>query len=160
MIFRFGEERYSRRIARALVAARPIATTGELAAIVRRAVPTRGWQRIDPATRTFQALRIRVNGELEALEAALPQAVQLLAPGGRLCVISFHSLEDRIVKRYIRREEQGDPVYAGLPAAQVPPHARPRLKRVGKAIEASEAEVARNPRARSAVLRVAERLAA
>jgi 16S rRNA (cytosine1402-N4)-methyltransferase len=99
-----------------------------------------------------------VNRELEQLESALPQAVRLLAPGGRLCVISFHSLEDRIVKRYIRREEQGDPVYAGLP--NIPPHARPRLKRIGGAIVAGEAEVAANPRARSAVLRVAERLAA
>jgi 16S rRNA (cytosine1402-N4)-methyltransferase len=84
--------------------------------------------------------------------------VRLLAPGGRLCVISFHSLEDRLAKRFIRREEQGDPVYAGLP--QVPPHARPRLERVGRAIVAGEAEVASNPRARSAVLRIAERVAA
>jgi len=111
-----------------------------------------------PATRTFQAIRIHVNGELEALEAALPQAVRLLGPGGRLCVVSFHSLEDRIVKRFIRREEQGDPVYAGLP--EIPAHARPRLKRVGGAVSAGDAEVALNPRARSAVLRVAERLAA
>jgi 16S rRNA (cytosine1402-N4)-methyltransferase len=155
-----GEERFAGRIARAIVAARavePIERTGQLAAIVAAAVPTREPGK-HPATRTFQAIRIHVNGELEALESALPQAVRLLAPGGRLCVISFHSLEDRIVKRYIRREEQGDPVYAGLP--NVPPHARPRLKRVGKAIDASEAEVARNLRSRSAVLRVAERLAA
>jgi 16S rRNA (cytosine1402-N4)-methyltransferase len=155
-----GEERYAGRIARAIVAARaagPIERTGQLAAIVAAAVPTREPGK-HPATRTFQAIRIHVNGELDALESALPQAVRLLAAGGRLCVISFHSLEDRIVKRYIRREEQGDPVYAGLP--NVPPHARPRLKRVGKAIDASEAEIARNPRSRSAVLRVAERLAA
>jgi len=155
-----GEERYANRIARAIVAARavePIERTAQLAAIVSAAVPTREPGK-HPATRTFQAIRIHVNGELEALQAALPQAVRLLAPGGRLCVISFHSLEDRIVKRYIRREEQGDPVYAGLPT--VPPHARPRLKRVGGAIMAGEAEVQSNPRARSAVLRVAERLAA
>jgi 16S rRNA (cytosine1402-N4)-methyltransferase len=155
-----GEERFSGRIARAIVAARavePIARTGQLAAIVAAAVPTREPGK-HPATRTFQAIRIHVNGELDALEAALPQAVRLLAPGGRLCVISFHSLEDRIVKRFIRREEQGDPVYAGLP--DVPAHARPRLRRVGRAIDAGDAEVARNPRARSAVLRVAERIAA
>ena len=155
-----GEERFSGRIARAIVAARavePIARTGQLAAIVAAAVPTREPGK-HPATRTFQAIRIHVNGELDALEAALPQAVRLLAPGGRLCVISFHSLEDRIVKRFIRREEQGDPVYAGLP--DIPPHARPRLRRIGRAIDAGDAEVARNPRARSAVLRVAERVAA
>jgi len=155
-----GEERFSGRIARAIVSARaiqPIERTGQLAAIVAAAVPTREPGR-HPATRTFQAIRIHVNGELDALEAALPQAVRLLAPGGRLCVISFHSLEDRIVKRFMRREEQGDPVYAGLP--EIPPHARPRLRRVGRAIDASDAEVARNPRARSAVLRVAEKLAA
>jgi len=155
-----GEERFANRIARAIVAARavgPIERTGQLAAIVSAAVPTREPGK-HPATRTFQAIRIHVNGELEALQAALPQAVRMLAPGGRLCVISFHSLEDRIVKRYIRREEQGDPVYAGLP--QVPPHARPRLTRVGRATYASDAEVAGNPRSRSAVLRVAERVAA
>jgi 16S rRNA (cytosine1402-N4)-methyltransferase len=155
-----GEERYSGRIARAIVAARavqPIERTGQLAAIVAAAVPTREPGK-HPATRTFQAIRIHVNGELDELEAALPQAVRLLAPGGRLCVISFHSLEDRIVKRFMRREEQGDPVYAGLP--DIPPHARPRLRRVGRAIDAGDAEVACNPRARSAVLRVAERLAA
>ncbi len=99
-----------------------------------------------------------MNGELDVLGEVLPQAVRLLAPGGRLCVISFHSLEDRAVKRYIQRECQGDPVYAGLPV--VPPEARPRLRRVGSKVVASDAEVARNPRARSAVLRIAERLAA
>ena len=155
-----GEERFARRIARAIVAARaeaPITRTAALAALVAEAVPTREPGK-HPATRTFQAIRIHVNGELDALESALPQAVRLLAPGGRLCVISFHSLEDRIVKRFIRREEQGDPVYAGLP--NVPLHARARLKRVGGAVMAGEAEVRANPRARSAVLRAAERLAA
>ena len=155
-----GEERFARRIARAIVAARaeaPITRTAALAALVAEAVPTREPGK-HPATRTFQAIRIHVNGELDALESALPQAVRLLAPGGRLCVISFHSLEDRIVKRFIRREEQGDPVYAGLP--NVPVHARARLKRVGGAVMAGEAEVRANPRARSAVLRAAERLAA
>ncbi len=160
VIHRLGEERYGRRIARAIVAARavaPIERTGQLAEIVARAVPTREPGK-HPATRSFQAIRIHVNGELEALESALPQAVRLLAPHGRLCVVSFHSLEDRIVKRFIRREQEGDPVYAGLP--EVPAHARPRLTRIGGAVNAGEAEVARNPRARSAVLRVAERLAA
>ena len=155
-----GEERYARRIARALVAARaeaPITRTRQLADLVAAAVPTREPGK-HPATRTFQAIRIHVNRELEELEAALPQAVRLLAAGGRLCVISFHSLEDRIVKRFIRREEQGDPVYAGLP--EIPPHARPRLERVGAAVRPGADEVAGNPRARSAVLRVAGRLAA
>jgi 16S rRNA (cytosine1402-N4)-methyltransferase len=155
-----GEERYARRIARALVAARaeaPIVRTRQLADIVAAAVPTREPGK-HPATRTFQAIRIHVNRELEELESALPQAVRLLAAGGRLCVISFHSLEDRIVKRFIRREEQGDPVYAGLP--EIPPHARPRLRRVGAAVRPGAAELAANPRARSAVLRVAERIAA
>jgi 16S rRNA (cytosine1402-N4)-methyltransferase len=160
ILHELGEERFARRIARAIVSARavePIVRTGQLAEIVAAAVPTREPGK-HPATRSFQAIRIHVNRELEQLEAALPQAVRLLAPGGRLCVISFHSLEDRIVKRFIRREEQGDPVYAGLP--NVPPHARPRLKRVGGKIVAGEAEVAANPRARSAVLRVAEKVAA
>jgi len=155
-----GEERYARRIARAIVAARsaaPIERTAQLAQLVADAVPTREPGK-HPATRTFQAIRMHVNGELGALEAALPQAVRLLAAGGRLCVISFHSLEDRLVKRFMRREQAGDPVYAGLPA--IPAHARPRLRRVGPAIRAGVAEVERNPRARSATLRVAERLAA
>jgi 16S rRNA (cytosine1402-N4)-methyltransferase len=155
-----GEERFARRIARAIVAARhtaAIARTRELAELVAKSVPTREPGK-HPATRTFQAIRMRVNGELEALDAALPQAVELLARGGRLCVISFHSLEDRAVKRFMRRESLGDPVYAGLP--DVPAHARPRLRRIGGAVTASETEVARNPRARSAVLRIAERLAA
>lgn len=160
VLFKLGEEKFSRRIARAIVTTRgsqPITTTRQLAELVAGAVPTREPGK-HPATRTFQAIRIHVNRELEEIEAALPQAVNLLAPGGRLCVISFHSLEDRMVKRFMRREAQGDPIYAELP--DVPPHARPRLKLVGGAVMASEAEVAANPRARSAVLRVAERVAA
>ena len=128
VLFKLGEEKFSRRIARAIVAARaetPIGTTRQLADIVAGAVPTREPGK-HPATRTFQAIRIHVNRELEEVEAALPQAVNLLAPGGRLCVISFHSLEDRLVKRFMRREAQGDPIYAELP--HVPPHARPRLQ--------------------------------
>ena len=142
VIFRFGEERYSRRIARALVAARPIATTGELAAIVRRAVPTRGWQRIDPATRTFQALRIRVNGELDGLSAFVRDAADRLEPGGRLAVIAFHSLEDRIVKHTMR----------GL-ADEAPGAFRVLTK---KPVTAGDEELQGNPRARSAKLRVGE----
>ena len=160
VLFRLGEEKFSRRIARAIVAARaatPIGTTRQLADIVAAAVPTREPGK-HPATRTFQAIRIHVNRELEEVEAALPQAVNLLAPGGRLCVISFHSLEDRLVKRFMRREAQGDPIYAELP--NVPPHARPRLQLIGGAVMPGDAEIARNPRARSAVLRVAERIAA
>jgi 16S rRNA (cytosine1402-N4)-methyltransferase len=160
VLFKLGEEKFSRRIARAIVAARvatPIVTTRQLADVVAGAVPTREPGK-HPATRTFQAIRIHVNHELEEAEAALPQAVNLLAPGGRLCVISFHSLEDRLVKRFMRREAQGDPIYAELP--NVPPHARPRLRLIGGAVMPGAAEIARNPRARSAVLRVAERVAA
>jgi 16S rRNA (cytosine1402-N4)-methyltransferase len=159
-LYTLGEERFAKRIARAIVATRavsPLERTSELAALVADAVPTREPGK-HPATRTFQALRMRVISELEALDAALPQAVDLLAAGGRLCVISFHSLEDRAVKRFMQREAQGDPVYAGLP--NVPPHARPRLRRIGRAIRPGSAEIGRNPRARSAVLRVAEKLAA
>jgi 16S rRNA (cytosine1402-N4)-methyltransferase len=160
VIARYGEERHARRIARAVVAARtlaPIATTGRLAEVVSAAVPAREPGR-HPATRTFQAIRIHVNDELGEVERALPQAVAALAPRGRLVVISFHSLEDRIVKRFLRAASREDAAWAGLP--QVPPEARPRLALVGKATFADEAEVARNPRARSAVLRAAERVAA
>jgi len=155
----YGEERYARRIARAVVKARaagPIATTLQLAALIEKAVPTREKTK-HPATRSFQAIRIAINRELEELEQALPQAVAALKPGGRLAVISFHSLEDRIVKRFMREEEKGKTSPPNLPL--VIGH-RPRLKRVGKAQMPSEAEVAVNPRARSAVLRVAERVAA
>jgi len=158
VIARLGEERHAKRIARAIVAARaavPIDTTGRLAGVVAAAVPGREPGR-HPATRTFQALRIHVNDELGEIERALPQAVAALAPRGRLVVISFHSLEDRIVKRFMRDGTREDPAWAGLP--QIPPSARPRLKLVGRATFADEAEVAKNPRARSAVMRVAERL--
>jgi len=154
----YGEERFANRIARAIVAARHesnIATTAQLATIVAAAVRTREPGK-HPATRTFQAIRIHVNNELLQIETALAQSLELLAPGGRLCAISFHSLEDRAVKNFMQRHSQEDPVYAGLP--DIPPHARPKLKRVGKAIHASDAEVARNPRARSAIMRVAVRL--
>jgi len=154
----YGEERYARAIAAAIVRARvktPLTSTHQLAEIVRSASP-RTKSRIHPATRVFQALRIVVNNELEALQSALGECVELLAGGGRLLVISFHSLEDRIVKRFMSREARGDPVYAGLP--DMPVAARPRLRRVGGLIRPSASEIERNPRSRSARLRIAERL--
>jgi 16S rRNA (cytosine1402-N4)-methyltransferase len=158
VISRLGEERHARRIARAIVAARsvaPIVSTGRLSALVADAVPTREPGK-HPATRTFQALRIHVNRELEELAQVLPQAVDVLAPGGRLVVISFHSLEDRLVKRFLRSAAQDDPAWAGLPS--MPARARARLKLLGRAVFPSAAEAQRNPRSRSAVLRAAERL--
>jgi 16S rRNA (cytosine1402-N4)-methyltransferase len=155
----YGEERHHWRIAGAIVRARevaPITTTTQLAEIVARAMPgPRQPQRkkMHPATRTFQALRIFINRELEELDAVLPQALEALALGGRLAVISFHSLEDRRVKRFLRdcaRPPQ-DPRDLG-------PAPAPRLRLIGKAVMADEAEIAANPRARSAVLRVAEKL--
>lgn len=156
----FGEERFAKRIARAIVAARvgqPLATTLQLAEIVAAAVPMREPGK-HPATRAFQAIRIQVNQEFEEIEAALEGSLLALAPGGRVCAISFHSLEDGIVKRFMQKHSQEDPVYAGLP--MIPEHARPKLRRVGRAIHPSEAEVKRNPRARSSIMRVAERVAA
>jgi 16S rRNA (cytosine1402-N4)-methyltransferase len=157
VLFRHGEEPRARQIAAAIVRAReagPITTTRALAEIVA-AHAGRQQGRIHPATRVFQAIRIAVNAELDALERALPQAVELLAAAGRLVVISFHSLEDRIVKRFMAREARGDEVYAGLP--NIPAHARPRLRLIGRLVRPSEDEVESNPRARSARLRVAER---
>ena len=155
---RYGEERYAQRIARAIVRARqqtPIIRTAQLAEIVAAAHPA--WERDKhPATRVFQALRIHINRELEEIETALPQAVRVLARGGRLAVISFHSLEDRIVKRFMRREAKGEEPPRHLPP---PPDApAPTLRVIGKAQFPTEAEIAQNPRARSAVLRVAERV--
>jgi 16S rRNA (cytosine1402-N4)-methyltransferase len=151
----FGEERFARRIAAAIVRERahePIVTTARLAAVVARANPA--WERDKhPATRCFQAIRIFVNAELEALASVLRQACDALRPGGRLVVISFHSLEDRIVKRFIRDNARAAPA-PGLPASM-----QPRLRALGRAQHASDAEVRANPRARSAVLRVAERIA-
>jgi len=158
VIFRYGEERFAKSIAAAIVDARgrePLATTRQLAEIVGRAVRTREPGQ-HPATRTFQALRIYLNQELEELEVALPQATALLEPGGRLAVVSFHSLEDRIVKTFMRERSTGDNLPKGVPirAAEIPPA---EMHTVGKAIRASDAEISRNPRARSAVLRVAEK---
>ena len=154
----YGEERYARRIARAIVQARsgePINTTRQLAAIVAAANPS--WEPgKDPATRSFQAIRIFINGELDDLRACLPQMLDMLRPGGRLVVISFHSLEDRIVKRFIRDQARGDEYPPDLPVTHVQMNAR--LRPIGKAQYPSAKEVADNPRARSAVLRIAERL--
>jgi 16S rRNA (cytosine1402-N4)-methyltransferase len=159
VIATLGEERFARRVAQAIVAARrerPIERTRQLAELVARAVRTREPGK-DPATRTFQALRMHVNDELGQLAKALAGAVGALDPGGRLAVISFHSLEDRLVKQFMRRESQPDPALAGLPI--VPPQLAPRLKLVGRKIRPGAAELARNPRARSALLRVAEKVA-
>ena len=141
-IFQYGEERYSRRIARAIVAAReetPVETTGRLAEIIRRAVPRRGYSPIHPATRSFQALRIWVNGELEGLDRFVEDACSRLAPGGRLAVIAFHSLEDRIVKQTVRRLTDD--------------HARGLRRLTRKALQPTESEVEANARSRSAKLR-------
>ncbi|HEX7485499.1 MAG TPA: 16S rRNA (cytosine(1402)-N(4))-methyltransferase RsmH [Vicinamibacterales bacterium] len=148
LIYRFGEERYSRRIARAIVDTRregPIVTTGQLAAIVRRAVPRKGYSPIHPATRTFQALRIQVNGELDGLDQFVDQACRRLAPGGRLVVLAFHSLEDRVVKHTLRRLAADDTRSLRLLAR--------------KAGQPTDEEMAANPRARSAKLRAIERVA-
>jgi len=156
----FGQDRFAKTIARAIVAYRkeqPITTTKQLAEVIAKAVPKHEPGK-HPATRTFQAIRIVLNGELTQLEEALKQSLVVLRPGGRLCVISFHSLEDTMVKEFMQHNEREDAVYAGLPS--VPAHARPKLKRIGKAVHATEAEIERNPRARSAVLRTAEKLAA
>jgi 16S rRNA (cytosine1402-N4)-methyltransferase len=155
----YGEERFAKQVARALVAAREeqaILTTRQLSEVVAKVVRTREPGK-NPATRTFQAVRIYINRELEELAHVLPQCVDSLKTGGRLAVISFHSLEDRLVKRFMRDAAQGDKLPMGLPirAADIP---QGKLKIIGKAIKAGAEELEKNPRARSAVLRVAERL--
>ena len=161
IIFRYGEERRSRRVARAIVEARKqkrIETTGELAEIVRRAVGPQGRDESDPATRTFQALRIAVNDELGELERGLAAAEQVLAPGGRLAVVSFHSLEDRAVKEFVRARAGRMPG----PSRHAPPRADAEVAKLRdltrKPVLPSAAEIAANPRARSARLRVAEKI--
>ncbi|HVY05148.1 MAG TPA: 16S rRNA (cytosine(1402)-N(4))-methyltransferase RsmH [Burkholderiales bacterium] len=161
VIGRYGEERFAKQIARAIVAARsggPLHRTRQLAQVVAKAVPTREPHQ-DPATRTFQALRIHVNQELEELEIALSGSVEILDAGARLVVISFHSLEDRIVKQFMRAQSQPGHLPARLPvrAAELP---KPRMRLVGKPIRPTAEEVQANPRSRSAVMRVAEKLAA
>ncbi len=155
----YGDEKFARRIARAIVDIRqeqPIVTTGQLAAIIEQASPTREREK-HPATRSFQAIRIYINRELDDLRHCLEQSLQVLAPQGRLAVVSFHSLEDRIVKRFIRDCERGDDFPVDLPVTQE--QLQPKLRSVGKAIYPSSGEIEANPRARSAVLRVAERMA-
>ena len=162
MLRDLGDERHARHIARAITNARasaPIDRTGRLARIISDAIPKRFHEPgRHPATKSFQALRIFINGELDELRAVLPQLLDILAPGGRLAVISFHSLEDRIVKRFLREQSRGDPYPADLP---VPASAlKPALQLIGGARHAEAEEIDSNPRARSAVLRVAERCAA
>jgi 16S rRNA (cytosine1402-N4)-methyltransferase len=158
VIATFGEERFARRVAQAIVAARqerPLTGTGELAALVAGAVRTREPGK-HPATRTFQALRMFINDEIGQIDRGLSAALAVLAPGGRLVAISFHSLEDRAVKRFMQRESQVAPALKDLPV--VPDAARPRLKLIGRKHRPTDEELARNPRARSALLRVAEKL--
>ena len=155
----YGEERFAKRIARAIklaIAEAPVQTTGELARLVSDAVPFKEKGK-HPATRTFQAIRIAVNRELQEIENVLPQALKALVPGGRIVVISFHSLEDRIVKRFFRSESRGDDYPPDLPVTA--DMIRPRLELIGKQQRASATEKHSNPRARSAVLRVARKVA-
>lgn len=158
VLFDFGEESFAVRIAQAIVtarAARPILRTAELAKIVSDAVPFSG-QRKHPATKTFQAIRIRINDELQQLEQVLRASTEVLRSGGRLCVISFHSLEDRRVKRFMRQSSREAEPYRGMP--NVPLEHRPVFRLIGKMVSASDAEIDLNVRARSARLRIAERL--
>ncbi|PZU10687.1 16S rRNA (cytosine(1402)-N(4))-methyltransferase RsmH [Sphingomonas sp.] len=156
VLFTLGEERQSRRVARAIVAARPIETTAQLAGIVRKALGYREHDKKDPATRTFQAIRIHLNRELEELEDGLAAAERVLKPGGRLAIVSFHSLEDRIVKRFLKERSGATPAGSRhRPAAEA--GAAPSFEAVAKPVKAGEAELARNPRSRSATLRVARR---
>ena len=157
VLYQYGEERQSRRVARAIVAARPLATTGELARVVRKALGHHPGAPKDPATRTFQAVRIHVNGELDELSRGLAAAEHLLGEGGRLAVVSFHSLEDRIVKRFLRDASSAPSASRHHPQVA---GRDPVFSRIAKAIKPTEAEIARNPRARSSVLRSAVRTAA
>jgi 16S rRNA (cytosine1402-N4)-methyltransferase len=156
VLYLYGEERQSRRVARAIVAARPLETTGELARIVRKALGYKPHDKKDPATRTFQAVRIHINGELDELSHGLSAAERLLCEGGRLAVVSFHSLEDRIVKRFLREASSTPSASRHVPLAA---QDDPVFLQVSKAIKPGEAEIERNPRARSSVLRHATRTA-
>jgi 16S rRNA (cytosine1402-N4)-methyltransferase len=156
VLYRYGEERQSRRVARAIVAARPLSRTGELAAVVRRALGFRPGQPKDPATRTFQAIRIFLNQELAELEAGLEAAEAALAPGGRLAVVSFHSLEDRIVKQFLR-ERSGSEAGGSRHRPESAPARPATFRPPARAVRGGAEEIARNPRARSATLRSAVR---
>lgn len=160
VLFHYGEEPKSRRVARAIVAARPIERTGQLADVVRKALGHHPGMKKDPATRTFQAIRIHVNEELSELEGGLAAAEQVLAPGGRLAIVTFHSLEDRIVKRFLKERSGAMPSGSRhLPAAG-PAGPAPTFEAVARPLRAGAAEVAANPRARSATLRAARRTSA
>ena len=160
VLYHYGDEPRSRRVARAIVAARPLTRTGALAVVVRKALGHRPHDKKDPATRTFQAIRIHVNRELGELADGLAAAERVLKPGGRLAVVTFHSLEDRMVKRFLRDRSGNAPGGSRhLPMASVVATA-PSFERVGRAVRAGEEEIARNPRARSATLRMAVRTAA
>ena len=155
---RYGEERYAKRIARNIVETRatsPINTTGKLVEICETSIPRKEKHK-HPATRTFQAIRIQINHELDELESCLPEVMDLLNSGGRFVVISFHSLEDRIVKHFFRRMEKGDDLPSRLPIRDV--ELNRRIRGLGKPMRASEAEIARNRRARSSIMRIAEKL--
>ena len=159
VLYRYGEEPRSRRVARAIVEARPLERTGQLASVVRRALGHKPHDKKDPATRTFQAIRIHVNRELEELERGLEAAEAMLEEGGRLAVVTFHSLEDRIVKQFLRQRSGGE----GAGSRHLPERkaaAEPTFHKPAKAIRPGEAELARNPRARSATLRSAVRTSA
>ena len=156
IIFRYGEERASRRIAKAIIRDRPIRTTFELASLISTVIPRKG-KRVHPATRTFQALRIAVNDELGSIESVLPQAIESLAPGGRLAIISFHSLEDRLVKRFFRHESK-DCICPPRQPVCTCDHKASIKEITRKPIRPSEEETDRNPRSRSALLRVAEKV--
>ncbi len=166
VIREFGEDKHARRIAKAIVAHRddeekePLTRTGQLAKLISEAAPKSFKEKKHPATRAFQAFRIYINSELEEIDTALKGALEILAPEGRLSVISFHSLEDRMVKRFIRKESQGPSVPHGIPLteAQIAELGQAKLKAVGKAIKPTAAEVEQNPRSRSSVLRIAEKM--
>lgn len=160
IIYRYGDEPKSRRIARAIVAARPLTRTGDLANIVRRACGYKPHDKKDPATRTFQAIRIHINGELDELEGGLAAAERVLRPGGRLAVVTFHSLEDRMVKQFLRTRSGSGPAVSRHAPDQASRGPAASFDSIAKPVRAGAEEVARNPRARSATLRVAHRTSA